>query len=191
MMVMVNNNSGIKVIKIIVVTLFFFTVVLDSKSKAIGISLLYLKPSHKYIQFKNSLSKRTPGLLYVENEKQFCCITGSLAHPKYSLNNTEYNLNYENKIRFLPLIISDYTKERGINPINGPPGQVPDHKTESLLYRPTEITHPHSFSTDQVTDNNINMSDSIEQYPVTILCPPDISIYTDINTCTSYITDKL
>ncbi|NLN31850.1 MAG: HYR domain-containing protein, partial [Bacteroidales bacterium] len=127
----------------------------------------------------------------MENEKQFCCITGSLAHPKYSLNNTEYNLNYENKIRFLPLIISDYTKERGINPINGPPGQVPDHKTESLLYRQTEITHPHSFSTDQVTDNNINMSDSIEQYPVTILCPPDISIYTDINTCTSYITDKL
>jgi len=192
-MVMVKNSSGIKVIKIIVVALFFYTVGLDNKSRAIGISIVYIKPSHSNIQFKNTHnnSKRMQGLLCLEKEKTFCCTSSSMAHHNYSANNIEYNLNYANKITHLPLLISEYIKERCVNPINGPPWMVYAHKTEGLLYRQKEITHPQFFSITQVPDNNFALSDSSEQHPGKIVCPPDLSIYTDINTCTSYITDKL
>ncbi|NLB25459.1 MAG: HYR domain-containing protein, partial [Bacteroidales bacterium] len=115
-MVMVNNSSDIIVIKVIVLALFFFTVALESRSNAKGISIV---------------------------------------HPV----NTPFPIN--------------------LNDSENPAG------------RQIEKENQNSFSLNRFISDLSTLPYLMAQEGAEIICPPDISTYTDINSCTSYITDGL
>jgi hypothetical protein len=219
-LVMVKNRGHITLVRIFVLVTFLLTVVLALKSEAKGNFYVHSEtlPDNYYSHSLFSETTQTPSLLYfipVKKRNNSC-----LFHPECAgyaeLSRQPFSYLTPSLLSNYSLTF----KIRGFNPINGPPAEAhspeitENHKLYPKAIRPVSagscIRISHNFlpgvNESPLLLASLNGNESVvyatsnsrKNHPVSasgaapqLECPEDISTYTDINTCSSFITGGL